>query len=316
MTVLIRQSGFAAIGECMLELNQLAAADAEGGAAQLSLGFGGDTLNTTLYLSRLDVPASYVTVLGDDARSQWMLDEWAQEGINSELVVRMPGRRPGLYWITTDDHGERSFAYWRSEAPARELFDAPERVAELTRKLSGFGMVYLTGITLSLYSPEARDRLYAMLATLREQGVVIGFDGNFRPAAWPVAAQAREAFEQTARLSHVVLPTFEDEALLFGDDAPEATITRLRNWGVAEVVVKLGGDGCLIGTGDQLHTVTTQPIASPIDTTAAGDSFSAGYLAARYRGESPTAAAELGNRLAGQVIMHRGAIIPKSAMPE
>ncbi len=54
---------------------------------------------------------------------------------------------------------------------------------------------------------------------------------------------------------------------------------------------------------------------SPVDTTAAGDSFAAGYLAARLRGEAPAAAARAGHRLAAVVITHPGAIIPREAMP-
>jgi 2-dehydro-3-deoxygluconokinase len=56
----------------------------------------------------------------------------------------------------------------------------------------------------------------------------------------------------------------------------------------------------------------TQPV---VDTTAAGDSFAAAYIAARLAGADPIAAAEAGHRLAGVVVCHPGAIIPRAAMP-
>jgi 2-dehydro-3-deoxygluconokinase len=61
--------------------------------------------------------------------------------------------------------------------------------------------------------------------------------------------------------------------------------------------------------------VEAEPVDEVVDTTAAGDSFAAAYLAARLAGAEPTAAARAGHRLAGAVVGHPGAIIPKAAMP-
>jgi 2-dehydro-3-deoxygluconokinase len=57
-------------------------------------------------------------------------------------------------------------------------------------------------------------------------------------------------------------------------------------------------------------------VADVVDTTAAGDSFAAACLAARLVGAAPADAARAGHRLAGAVVRHRGAIIPREAMPE
>lgn len=307
MTLSIRQTGFTAIGECMIELHDARNTSEE---TFVSVGYGGDTLNTALYLSRLGVPSGFATMLGDDPRSQCMIEQWRAEGIDTSDVIQVPGRQPGLYWITTDDHGERSFAYWRSEAPARELFDDPVKVRSLTASLMQKGVVYLSGITLSLYSDTGFERLLSMLSVLRGHGVVVVFDGNYRPRGWVSRDMAAEAFEEVARLSDIVLPTFEDEAALFGDVDPQATISRLHSWGVTELVVKLGAAGCVVVEDGTQTLCAPQLVRKPVDTTAAGDSFNAGYLAGRYRGMSPAASAEVGNALAGEVIMHRGAIIP------
>jgi 2-dehydro-3-deoxygluconokinase len=53
-----------------------------------------------------------------------------------------------------------------------------------------------------------------------------------------------------------------------------------------------------------------------VDTTAAGDSFAAAYLAARLAGVDSTAAARAGHQLARTVVQHPGAIIPRAAMPD
>ena len=103
----------------MIELRE----EADG---RLSRGYGGDTLNTAVYLSRLGTPVDYVTALGDDSWSDELIAAWDAEGVGTGRVLRLPGRLPGLYIIQTDAKGERRFSYWRDTAAARLLFQAPE----------------------------------------------------------------------------------------------------------------------------------------------------------------------------------------------
>ena len=94
----------ASIGECMIELRHRS-------ATVLDLAYGGDTLNTAVYLARLtgdrNVRIDYVSALGDDAYSDGMLAMWRDERIGVDLVARLPGRLPGLHAIRTDARGER-----------------------------------------------------------------------------------------------------------------------------------------------------------------------------------------------------------------
>jgi 2-dehydro-3-deoxygluconokinase len=86
----------AAIGECMLELS-------EHPDGRITRAFGGDTLNTAVYLARLGVPVDYITALGDDPWSEEMLAAWQAEGVGTASVLRLEGRLPGLYIIQTDE---------------------------------------------------------------------------------------------------------------------------------------------------------------------------------------------------------------------
>ena len=296
----------ASIGECMVELS-------DAGAGLYSRGFGGDTLNTALYLSRLGVDTSYLTALGDDTLSAAMLDAWKVEGVRTDEVLLLPGRMPGLYMIQRDAKGERSFLYWRDRAPAREFFDHADK-ATLDR-LSRFDWLYFSGISLSLYSEAGRARLIELLAQTRRNGGRVAFDGNFRPRGWIDAAAARRAFESVLGHVDLALPTFEDEQALFGDVDPRQCAERLAAAGVGEIVVKTGATGCLVCAGKTQDEIAPDAVLQPVDTTAAGDSFNAGYLAARIGGASAPDAARAGHALAGSVIMYAGAIIPAHAMP-
>jgi 2-dehydro-3-deoxygluconokinase len=296
----------ACIGECMVEF-------AQSHDGLFRRGFGGDTLNTALYLARLGVDVSYVTALGDDALSDAMLAAWRAEGINTDDVLRLQGRVPGLYMIERDARGERSFLYWRDRAPAREFFDRADDAT--LERLSRFDWLYFSGISLSLYGETGRARLRELLAATRKRGGHVAFDGNYRPRGWSDVQAAQRAFTDVLPLVDLALPTLEDEQALFGDADAAACLARLKGFGIKEIVVKRGAQGCLIDADGAAFDVPPPKVVQPLDTTAAGDSFNAGYVAARIKGASPRDAASAGHRLAGAVIMSSGAVIPREAMP-
>lgn len=291
-----------AVGECMLELHEE--------AGHWQLGHAGDTFNTALYLARLGEDVAYLTALGDDPFSAEMRAAWRKEGLNLALTLTAPGRLPGLYAVQIDPAGERSFHYWRSQAAVRDLFALPGCAAAL-EQAAGAALLYISGITLALFDVAGRAALAALALRVREAGGEVAFDPNYRPKAWPSPEIARAAIAAFVQLVTIALPTFEDEALLEGDGDPGATAARWRATGAREVVVKLGAAGCMLDDG---RIVAPAHPLIQIDTTGAGDSFNAGYLAARRHGRSPADAAAVANRLAGRVIGCRGAILPREDM--
>ena len=298
-------SKVACIGECMVELKQ-----ADGGL--FSRGYGGDTLNTAVYLARLGVGADYVTALGDDALSDEMIAGWAVEGVGTKRVARLPGKLPGLYMIQTDDKGERRFFHWRDSAAARSLMDLPQ-TPEMLNSLAGYDVIYLSAITLSLYGGEGRARLFAALKGARESGARFAFDTNFRARGWPDLDVARAVFQKAFAAADIVLASTEDLLPLYPGESNEALLARIPG---AEVVLKLSEPASILRLQGVLHPIKAEPLQAPVvDTTAAGDSFAAAYIAARLHGAEPVEAARAGHRLAGVVVCHPGAIIPRAAMP-
>ena len=300
--------GAIAIGECMVEL-------ARGADGRFALGYGGDTFNTAVYLARAGVATAYATALGDDPYSTGILDLAAAEGVNAGLVRIRAGRMPGLYLIETTPAGDRTFHYWRDRSPARELPDVDDWPATAAA-MAASRLVYLSGITLSLYSESGLDRLAEALVAARASGAVVAMDGNYRPRGWGGdAARARATMERFWRLATVALPTLDDETALWGDRSPQETARRLAHLGVGEIAVKRGAEGATLFRATEPATVDVPiPAAvTPVDTTAAGDSFNAAYLAARLAGLPMDQAALAGHRLAGVVVAHRGAIAPRSA---
>jgi 2-dehydro-3-deoxygluconokinase len=303
----------AVIGECMIELSHL-------DDATLALAYAGDTLNMALHLARwgreAGIEVDYVTRLGDDHHSDAMVAGWEREGIGTGLVDRIAGCAPGLYLIRVDAAGERTFTYWRSASPARRLLADDAHAGVLQAGLEDADWVYLSGITLSLLGGDAHGRLLALLDALRLRGTRVAFDTNFRPAAWDSPATARARCEDLLARTDLALPTFEDEAALFGDRDLAACLERLATAGVGEAAVKLGADGAVAAADGAVDHVAAEPGLEVVDSTGAGDAFNAGYLQARLRGHAPPGAARAGNRLAAAAIGHRGAIVPADAMPD
>jgi 2-dehydro-3-deoxygluconokinase len=263
-------------------------------------------------MARLGTPVDYVTALGDDGWSDEMLAAWKAEGIGTAKVLRLPGRLPGLYVIQTDAGGERRFQYWRDSAAARDLF-ALDRTPELVEALArDYSLLYLSGITLSLYGDKGRAVLFEALDKARDAGVRIAFDTNFRTRGWPDRELAQRAYRDILGRSDIALASTEDLDLLFGEGGTETFLEEQRP---AELVLKLAKPACRVMVDGSDELVEARPVETVVDTTAAGDSFAAAYLTARLYGANPIDAARAGHRLAGTVVGYRGAIIPRAAMP-
>jgi 2-dehydro-3-deoxygluconokinase len=293
------------VGEASIEL-------ARGGDGRFALASSGDSFNTAIYLARAGQPTAFATALGDDPYSDAIVSLAAAEGIGTDLMTRVAGRLPALALVDANQKGGRRDHVWRDTAPARDLFELPNW-SLTAAALTAARLVYFSGITLSLYSNVGLGRFLAALELARAAGVTIAFDGNFRADGWrDDLTRARTVFAEALKRVDIALPAFDDEAVLWGDRSPEATVERLRAFGVNEIAVKNGPNGALIASAGSSEMVPVPEVVKPIDATAAGDGFNAGYLAARLADRSAFEAASAAHRLAGQVIKHRGAIVPRS----
>ncbi|MBU1316380.1 MAG: sugar kinase [Alphaproteobacteria bacterium] len=295
------------IGECMVELSQA-------GEGLLRPGFAGDTFNTAWY-ARACLPADwnvdYLTALGDDPMSSEMLTFMENAGIGTDAIRRIPGKTPGLYLITLRN-GERTFSYWRDTAAARRLADDADH---LRRQIESADIVYFSGITLGILTPEANDTLLSELRRAKAAGKRVAFDPNVRPRLWADRDTMLKTISDGARAATLVLPSFDDETTHFGDRTVNDTIDRYHGLGVEGVVVKNGEHGATLSFGGATSYVPAVQAPEVVDTTSAGDSFNGGFLSRLVRGAAPEDAAEYGAAVASIVIRHHGALISPALLP-
>ncbi|EDQ34245.1 Sugar kinase, ribokinase family [Hoeflea phototrophica DFL-43] len=292
---------FLSIGECMVEM-------APKGTGDYQLGFAGDTLNTAWYAKHALGPGwdvAYFTAVGQDALSERMCSFMDTAGIRTNHIRKLPDRTVGLYLIELSN-GERSFAYWRSDSAARQL--AADRAA-LAKALGSAQVIFFSGITIAILSPAHRLTLLGSLSQARQNGATIVFDPNLRPRLWNTPETMRDAVIAAAKVSDIVMPSFDDDALAFGDKTLEATAQRYADAGVPLVVVKNGAGPMIALDKGKIEHFTPAPVSEIVDTTAAGDSFNAGFLASYLDSKDLPRALAAGAELAAKVITRHGALV-------
>lgn len=293
----------ACIGEVMIEL-------VTHSGDQATLNIAGDTYNTAVYLARLlngtSSRVSYVTALGRDRFSDRVIRDMDQHRIGRDHVEFREDKVIGLYAIDTDASGERSFTYWRSESAARSLFADPGKVR--LDQLMTFDLVFLSGITLAILPDVTRAALFRQLDRFRQAGGLVAYDSNHRPRLWGDDELARSVNLEMWSRTDIGLPSADDEQAIHGDRNADAVLTRLRQAGLVRGALKRGALGPR-ALDPGLAAQSWPPVRSVTDTTAAGDSFNAGFLAGFASGATTDQAMALGHRLASEVVQHRGAIV-------
>ncbi|WP_454885064.1 sugar kinase [Sphingomonas oryzagri] len=288
------------VGEGMLELSRN-----EGG---WQVHYGGDTLNVAIHLARLGFTPAYLTALGTDAFSEDLrTSAWPREGVDTSMILTDPLRSPGLYAITTEDSGERTFTYWRRDSAASALFANPTS-GDLAESCRGARLLFFSLISLAILDPGGRTALLDLARGVHEAGGMVAFDGNYRPRLWESTEAARDWHDRAIAVADIGLPTLDDEYHLLGARDGDEVAAHWHSLGCDEVVVKLGVDGCRLPDGEILPPPKK---LQPVDTSGAGDAFDAAYLAGRLECRPPATAAARGHELAGWVVMRRGAIPPR-----
>lgn len=300
-------SKIAIIGECMVEISGQP-------FNTMQQNFGGDSMNTAIYIKKVVgdvVDVQYVSAMGEDSLSTAMIEKWQSYGIDTSSVLINPEKHAGLYLIQNDDDGERTFQYWRNDSAAKYMVQHA-KFPDVVNKLADVDAIYLSGISLAILPVNDCKTLLVHLKKLAESGVNIIFDSNYRPTLWSSILHCQQVYNEVYALSSLALVTFDDEHMLWGDTSIEKCRTRLHQHGVNELVIKDGANGCQYSRDSQKNSVLifpTQKIENVVDTTAAGDSFNAGFLAYWLQSCPIKQCADAGNQLAGQVIQQKGAIV-------
>jgi sugar/nucleoside kinase (ribokinase family) len=256
-------------------------------ASRISTGSGGAAGNVAAWLTRTDARSTIVCHVGDDPAGAAIVADFDELGVeHGELVI--PGQASGVVIILVDSSGERTMFPEKGANSSLTLSDLPE--------LSKFQAVYISGY--SLLNPLARPGVLAMIEKIKADNITIYFD----PASVGTMKDVSDTeMHQWFSLMNVLLLNEEESIYLTGSVDMERALDYLLDYSEV-VVIKRGSLGAIAKTrGFDSISVSAVP-ASVVDTTGAGDSFAAGFIATYAKTHDLTAALTSGTELAARCV--------------
>lgn len=295
------------IGEGMAELRM-------GDNGELVHSFAGDTVNAAIYAKRFApaVDVTFLSAVGEDFLSDGLFELLKKESVRTDDIVRTDIANIGIYAIQTDEHGERSFRYWRKGSAASQMMSLIGD-AEL-EALPADSLIFFSGISLAILSDEDKEKLLEALAKLKANGATLAFDPNYRPALWRDEEHASTWFAKGYAIADIALPGLDEHEDLFGQKTTQDVLDYMSQFSLSELVIKCGKEGVFSYDmqGGEWHQ-PFNPAPKQIDSTSAGDSFAGTYFASRIKGCSIAESVANADAVARLVVQHKGAIIDVDA---
>ena len=295
------------IGECMVEFWSEVSLET---ADSFRRAHAGDVCNALVSAARLGSRCGFVTQLGSDPFARGLLEFWRGEQLDLTLMRQVDADN-GVYFISVDAHGERSFTYRRAASAASQI--TPDLLQ--ADYIASSHTLLLSGITQAISaSAQATTLLAAQIA--RQRGVRVAFDPNYRERLWQSRGglpAARAAYLELLPYVDVLLPSYPDDApVLLG-----ATPTSLEQFALELpaplVVVKAGERGAMLNTDAQIQHIPATPVAAVVDSSGAGDAWNGAFLH-YWRDHAPHVAAARANEVAARTLGFRGAIPPRGVV--
>jgi sugar/nucleoside kinase (ribokinase family) len=252
-------------------------------ASRISTSSGGAAGNVAAWLTRTDARSTIISHVGDDPAGAAIVSEFDALGVaHGDLVI--PGETSGVVVVLVDSSGERTMFPDKGANSSLTIADLPD--------LSTFQAVYISGY--ALLNPLARDGVLAMIEKIKADGLPIYFD----PASVGSMKDVTDNELHTwFSLMDVLLLNEEESIYLTGSVDIERALDYLLDFSEV-VVIKRGSAGAIAKTRGYDSISLPAVATNVVDTTGAGDSFAAGFIATFSKNRDLTASLQAGGELA------------------
>jgi sugar/nucleoside kinase (ribokinase family) len=289
----------AIIGECLIELS------ANGSLADtstLNKFFGGDTVSTAVTVARLGGNVTYLTKVGNDGFSEFILSSLKKENIDTSLI-KTNDEQNGMY-IVSHTLDNKEVLYYKRKTAATKL-SIEDFSEESIKKLK---LVYSTGVVQSL-SANARELIRETFKTAKANDILTAYDPNYT-SCFMNSSDTKELFEEIIDYTDIMFLSLKNDALrLYEVDSVDKIMNYMWEKGVKIVVIKSHIDnGYYTGYNGDISFTGFYNTQKAIDTTASGDVFNGGFLYALINGYTPTDSARFASVVSGLQTQNYGAI--------
>jgi sugar/nucleoside kinase (ribokinase family) len=248
---------------------------------------GGGAVNVASTLAQLGHEVALFTKVGDDANGREVVSALSAVGVDTSCVRVSAGDSTPFTFVGVHEDGERTFIHTPG---ANRTFGVGDIEKETLLDCN-----YLVYMDLWVQPMLDGDAGAQILREARGRGVVTLLD-----ECWGLGPD-RAVLEQMVSHADYVLPSLDEVGTLYPGLSKSAVADHLLGLGAGTVVLKMGTEGCFVRTADAAEQVPVVP-AEAVDTTGAGDSFNAGFIAGLVRGLPPVDAAKLGVQVASRRI--------------
>lgn len=262
---------------------------------QIRMSFGGDALNESVVLSRLGKKVQLISKIGADEAGRSIRKHLEKEKVSTGHVIVQQGLNTSVNIALVDADGGRKFLMDPHSSQRKLGLEDVLPMLDETAQIVSFASIFIS----PLFSIEKMEQLFSLI---KAAGKTLVSDLT-RPKNGETFNDLKVLFPYM----DVFVPNDEEIFLLTGEKDPYKNVQMLVDAGVKTAVVKIGKDGCLVGTKDSIVQVLAVTGVKCVDTTGAGDSFAAGFIAGLIEGRDMIDCARLGCAAASCSIEQIGA---------
>lgn len=250
----------------------------------------GAEVNVCIGLTRLGHKATYITRLGDEPLGHYIENSLKKESIGTEFITFDSVYKTGIQLKNKVIEGDPYAPYYRKGSAASHL-----SVQEIEKiDFTGIKLVHITGIPPAL-SQSCREATYRLMERAKENGAIITFDPNLRPALWESQNVMIQVINDLATRCDILLPGTGEGLILMGSEDPEKIADFYQDMGVKKVIIKIGSKGAYVRDGEEQYIVPGYKVEKVIDTVGAGDGFAAGFISGILEGLTVRESTKRGN---------------------